>query len=322
MDFSLSEQDQMVIEMVEAYTTRWLTDFRRREAEGAVPKTVRRAFEEAGLSLLAAEGEDFAEISGPARCVVLGRLAAADAGATLALWMSAAGPVLAQRLGVTAAQSEGLRSIQVVDAVDEVTHLPFVLADGSDRVLLLDGTGAWAVAQLVAHETHALALHGAGPVRGTVETRLANGTAPDAAREVVTQLRMVAAAMLVGLAKGAQAYAAEYMQTRKTFGKTLNQHQGLAFVFAEMAMATDGALLLLQKAAWTQGASRDQALADAYLQAVESALFTTSYGVQLLGGHGFMNDHPVEKWMREARALSLLWGGVDGARRDAARGED
>ena len=41
-----------------------------------------------------------------------------------------------------------------------------------------------------------------------------------------------------------------------------------------------------------------------------------------LGGHGFMTDHPVEKWMREARAISLLWGGVDCARRDAVEGAE
>ena len=45
----------------------------------------------------------------------------------------------------------------------------------------------------------------------------------------------------------------------------------------------------------------------------------TPNGVQILGGHGFMQDYPVEKWMREARALSLLLGGVDAAREDAGR---
>jgi alkylation response protein AidB-like acyl-CoA dehydrogenase len=41
-------------------------------------------------------------------------------------------------------------------------------------------------------------------------------------------------------------------------------------------------------------------------------------GVQILGGHGFMQDHPVEKYMRDARALGLLLGGADRARDDAA----
>jgi alkylation response protein AidB-like acyl-CoA dehydrogenase len=48
-------------------------------------------------------------------------------------------------------------------------------------------------------------------------------------------------------------------------------------------------------------------------------MFVTPNGVQVLGGHGFMQDYPVEKWMREARALGLLAGGVDAAREDAGR---
>ena len=45
----------------------------------------------------------------------------------------------------------------------------------------------------------------------------------------------------------------------------------------------------------------------------------TPNGVQILGGHGFMQDYPVEKFMREGRALGLLWGGIDLAREDAGR---
>jgi len=43
--------------------------------------------------------------------------------------------------------------------------------------------------------------------------------------------------------------------------------------------------------------------------------------VQVLGGHGFMKDHPVEKWMRDIRTLALLGGGRDEAELDAAAGE-
>jgi len=46
-------------------------------------------------------------------------------------------------------------------------------------------------------------------------------------------------------------------------------------------------------------------------------MFVTPNAVQVLGGHGFMQDYPVEKWMREARALGLLFGGIDAAREDA-----
>ena len=52
---------------------------------------------------------------------------------------------------------------------------------------------------------------------------------------------------------------------------------------------------------------------------MEAALFVTPNGVQILGGHGFMQDHPVEKHMREARTLGLMLGGVDLAREEAGR---
>ena len=44
--------------------------------------------------------------------------------------------------------------------------------------------------------------------------------------------------------------------------------------------------------------------------------------MQILGGHGFMQDHPVEKWMREARALGSAMGGIDRAREDAGAALD
>jgi alkylation response protein AidB-like acyl-CoA dehydrogenase len=58
----------------------------------------------------------------------------------------------------------------------------------------------------------------------------------------------------------------------------------------------------------------------AWLEAREASLMVTDRGVQLLGGHGYMDDHPVEKWMRDARGLALLFGGEDEARFEAAAG--
>src|SRR5207244_12746631 len=59
------------------------------------------------------------------------------------------------------------------------------------------------------------------------------------------------------------------------------------------------------------------AAAAAFVDAVEASRFVGSNGVQILGGHGFMRDFPVEKAMRDARALGLLAGGCDAAREDA-----
>ena len=86
--------------------------------------------------------------------------------------------------------------------------------------------------------------------------------------------------------------------------------------------AVESVRALVHEAAWRldAGAAAEdaaEACASAFVEAAEQAMFVTPNGVQVLGGHGFMQDYPVEKWMREARALGLLRGGVDAAREDA-----
>ena len=148
---------------------------------------------------------------------------------------------------------------------------------------------------------------------------MARGTStPEAAARLLAQLHLWTAAILVGIAQASRDYTARYLQERIAFGKQLAHHQGVAFMFAEAATAVEGAEVLLHKAAWDFEAGRSEPATHAYLEASEVALDVTNRGVQLLGGHGYMKDHPVEKWMRDARALSLLWGGVDAAQDHAA----
>jgi alkylation response protein AidB-like acyl-CoA dehydrogenase len=73
----------------------------------------------------------------------------------------------------------------------------------------------------------------------------------------------------------------------------------------------DAAELSLLRAAWslTRDGDPTEACAAAFLDASDVALEAGEQGVQLLGGHGYMQDHPSEKWMREARVISQLWGG-------------
>ena len=110
---------------------------------------------------------------------------------------------------------------------------------------------------------------------------------------------------------------------RVAFGRPIAHHQALAFLIADMRSAVDGARLLLHEAAWhaRRRACRFETLAAARLRRGDRGrrCFVAPNGVQILGGHGFMQDYPVEKWMREARALGLLLGGIDLAREDAGR---
>ncbi len=78
-------------------------------------------------------------------------------------------------------------------------------------------------------------------------------------------------------------------------------------------MAVEASRLLVHEAAIRLDHCDDaeEACATAFLEAAEQAMFVTPNAVQILGGHGFMQDYPVEKWMREARALGLCFGGAD-----------
>ena len=126
-------------------------------------------------------------------------------------------------------------------------------------------------------------------------------------------------------------FSREYALERQAFGRPIAHHQGLAFLITDMRAAVDGARLLLHEAAWridqaagaTDAGSLSQeaneAAATAYAEAIEASVFVGPNGVQILGGHGFMQDYPVEKSMREARVLGLALGGLDAAREDAGR---
>ena len=108
---------------------------------------------------------------------------------------------------------------------------------------------------------------------------------------------------------------------REAFGRPIAHHQGLTFLITDMRSAVDGARLLLHEAAWRVDRSLEcaAAAAAAFAEAVDASLLVGPNGVQILGGHGFVQDHPVEKYMREIRMLGLALGGVDAAREDAGR---
>jgi alkylation response protein AidB-like acyl-CoA dehydrogenase len=129
------------------------------------------------------------------------------------------------------------------------------------------------------------------------------------------------ASLLVGVMRQAAEFSREYALEREAFGRPIAHHQGLAFLITDMRAAVDGARLLLHEAAWRadRGVGCEAAAAAAFAEAVDASLLVGPNGVQILGGHGFVQDYPVEKYMRESRALGLTLGGVDAAREEAGR---
>lgn len=115
------------------------------------------------------------------------------------------------------------------------------------------------------------------------------------------------AARAVGVSRASLEYAAGYATERKAFGKPIAEHQAVAFMIADMGILVEGARSLLWHAAWALDREApdgpDSALSAAAF-AAETAVSVTTDAVQVLGGHGYVQDHPVEKWMRDARCVA------------------
>jgi alkylation response protein AidB-like acyl-CoA dehydrogenase len=122
--------------------------------------------------------------------------------------------------------------------------------------------------------------------------------------------RIGIAAQAVGIAEAAFRYAAKYAAGRTTFGKPIAEHQAIAFKLADMQTKIRAARLLTHEAAWLkdQGERHTEAGARAKLYASQVANEVTYDAVQILGGRGYMKDHPVERYYRDARVTEIYEG--------------
>jgi len=122
--------------------------------------------------------------------------------------------------------------------------------------------------------------------------------------------RLGIAACAVGLAQAALDHAAAYAREREQFGRPIMQFQGLAFMLADMATQISAARALTLAAARLRDAGRPYSVeaAKAKLFATDMAMRVTTDAVQVLGGYGYVADHPVERYMREAKVLQIVEG--------------
>jgi len=321
MDFSLTEEERMVVQMAGQFADGELApSMRTHESASTLPQEILTAFEETGIGLLGAPDIDpEMPVSFAARVQAVERLAQADGAAALQLWRSAWLPPLATSLGIDGPVHA---LVLVRDRAIMSWPLHFLPVGGGDRVLVLDDAGSIGLAHVETTPTRALGLSAAGPAACALLEWSQEGTAEAQAGDMArATARLWGAAILTGIAAASLTHASAYVQERESFGKPLSNHQGIAFMISDMAMRVAGMRIMCAKAAWHQESGDTCASTDAWLECIEGGLFVTSHAVQLLGGHGYTRDHPVEKWMRDTRALSLLWGGVDLALDDAARGE-
>jgi acyl-CoA dehydrogenase len=120
--------------------------------------------------------------------------------------------------------------------------------------------------------------------------------------------KLAVGAMAVGQARASLEYAAQYATEREAFGKPIGAFQAIAFKVADMAIEVDAARMAVWRAAWQldQGRATLADVSEAVGQALHTAILCGDDGVQILGGHGYIQDHPVEKWFRDAVTLSAF----------------
>jgi acyl-CoA dehydrogenase len=147
-------------------------------------------------------------------------------------------------------------------------------------------------------------------VRVPVENRLGGEEGHDFA-PLLASFQLTMAALAVGMARASLEYAKDYAKERFVLGSYVAQKQSIAFMLAEMAAEIEAIRLLTWQAAWQLDSGDEEYATTAYLAhmgAVDMVMMVTDRGVQVLGGHGYIREHPVELWYRNARAISALTG--------------
>ncbi len=141
------------------------------------------------------------------------------------------------------------------------------------------------------------------------ESRL-GGKAGIDARRLLASSRTANAALLTGLSRAVREYAVPYAKDRHAFGEAIAQKQAIAFMLSNMQIETHSMRWLTWKAAALLEALEEPTRASIFAQdyAAEQGMKIADDGLQVLGGHGFIREHPVEMWYRAARTLSVLEG--------------
>ncbi len=130
--------------------------------------------------------------------------------------------------------------------------------------------------------------------------------------ECVARSRIAWCALAVGAAQAVLDYVIPYVNDRQAFGEPISNRQGVAFTVSDVGIETDGMRLTTYRAASRADRGEEFAREAAIARRLCAAkgMRIGSDGVQLLGGHGFVKEHPVERWYRDLRAAGVMEGGL------------
>jgi alkylation response protein AidB-like acyl-CoA dehydrogenase len=130
--------------------------------------------------------------------------------------------------------------------------------------------------------------------------------------ECVQRARVAWCSLAIGAAQAVLDYVIPYVNDRTAFGEPISNRQAVAFAVSDIGIETDGMRLATYRAASRadqgQDFSREASLARRLC--AQKGMQIGSEGVQLLGGHGFVKEHPVERWYRDLRAAGVMEGAL------------
>lgn len=147
-------------------------------------------------------------------------------------------------------------------------------------------------------------------LRVPLENRLGGAEGHDFS-PLLASMRAAMAAFGIGVSRAAFEYSRDYAKEREVFGVKVAQKQAIAFMLAEMATEIEAIRLLTWEAAWKMDNNKEDASKHAYLAftgASDMAMMVTDRAVQILGGHGYIREFPVEMWMRNGRGIAAFTG--------------
>jgi alkylation response protein AidB-like acyl-CoA dehydrogenase len=138
------------------------------------------------------------------------------------------------------------------------------------------------------------------------------GGDPGAYAESVHRARLAWCALAVGTGQAVVDYVIPYVNERVAFGEPVSHRQAVAFAIADMATELEGMRLATYRAASRADQGKDFAHPAAIARHLcsEKGMQIGSDGLQMLGGHGFVKEHPVERWYRDLRAAGVMEGAL------------
>jgi alkylation response protein AidB-like acyl-CoA dehydrogenase len=141
---------------------------------------------------------------------------------------------------------------------------------------------------------------------------LLGGGDPAVVAECVQRARLGWCAVAVGTAQAVLDYVIPYVNERTAFGEPISHRQAVAFAVSDIAIELEGMRLATYRAAARADAGKAFAREAAVARRLcaEKGMAIGSAGVQLLGGHGYVKEHPVERWYRDLRAAGVMEGAL------------